>query len=392
MASHINQIRHAISAFLPEMVALRHFIHQQPELGFHEVKTSALISKHLKKWGYEVAEGIAGTGIIASMRHGDGDKILAIRADIDALPIIEKSGLDYASKNAGIMHACGHDGHTTMLLTAARYLSENKKFSGTVRLIFQPAEEGLGGAKTMVNEGLFSKFPCDAIFAAHNVPGLALGKFCFIPAIATAHSDRVRIIIHGRSGHGAQPQKAIDPIMIGSAIVSGLQSIVSRNIAPDQAGVITVGSFLAGEAFNIIPECAELRLTVRSYDDDTRQLLQNRINQLVQGYAAAYGATIDIDYKQVTPAVYNDEKLTQFAHKIAKDNFGSKAIVTQSHPFSFSEDFAYMLEQCTGCYFFIGNGDSANLHNDHYNFNDALIEIGASFWVNLVEGFLSKKT
>ncbi|WP_182419740.1 M20 aminoacylase family protein [Bartonella sp. HY038] len=370
------------------MIKLRHQLHQLPELGFHETQTSKTVAEKLKSWGYDVVEGIAGTGIVATLQQGTGKKILAIRADMDALPIVENTDLAYASKNDGVMHACGHDGHTTTLLTAARCISERKDFSGTVRLIFQPAEEGLGGAKKMIEEGLFTKFPCDAVFGYHNVPGIALGQFCFIPAIATAGSDRVRITIHGRSGHGAQPQKAIDPILIGSAIVSGLQSIISRNIAPNDAAVITVGSFIAGDAFNIIPETAELRLTVRSYDANIRALLETRIKELVQGYGAAYGATIDVEYRAVTPSVYNDEKLTQLAQRVAVKNFGPEKLFRQNEPFSFSEDFAYMLEQCPGCYLFIGNGNSANLHNDHYNFNDEIIEVGASFWVHLVEEFL----
>ncbi|UXN04810.1 M20 aminoacylase family protein [Bartonella sp. HY406] len=370
------------------MIKLRHHLHQLPELGFYETQTSKTVAEKLKSWGYDVVEGIAGTGIVATLQQGTGKKILAIRADMDALPIVENTDLAYASKNDGVMHACGHDGHTTTLLTAARCISERKDFSGTVRLIFQPAEEGLGGAKKMIEEGLFTKFPCDAVFGYHNVPGIALGQFCFIPAIATAGSDRVRITIHGRSGHGAQPQKAIDPILIGSAIVSGLQSIISRNIAPNDAAVITVGSFIAGDAFNIIPETAELRLTVRSYDANIRALLETRIKELVQGYGAAYGATIDVEYRAVTPSVYNDEKLTQLAQKVAVKNFGPEKLFQQNEPFSFSEDFAYMLEQCPGCYLFIGNGNSANLHNDHYNFNDEIIEVGASFWVHLVEEFL----
>ncbi len=388
MASHVDNIRQHISNFLPEMIKLRHQLHQLPELGFHETQTSKTVAEKLKSWGYDVVEGIAGTGIVATLQQGTGKKILAIRADMDALPIVENTDLAYASKNDGVMHACGHDGHTTTLLTAARCISERKDFSGTVRLIFQPAEEGLGGAKKMIEEGLFTKFPCDAVFGYHNVPGIALGQFCFIPAIATAGSDRVRITIHGRSGHGAQPQKAIDPILIGSAIVSGLQSIISRNIAPNDAAVITVGSFIAGDAFNIIPETAELRLTVRSYDANIRALLETRIKELVQGYGAAYGATIDVEYRAVTPSVYNDEKLTQLAQRVAVKNFGPEKLFRQNEPFSFSEDFAYMLEQCPGCYLFIGNGNSANLHNDHYNFNDEIIEVGASFWVHLVEEFL----
>lgn len=388
MIENSKTVADSINAYLPEMLELRHKIHANPETGFEEAATSALVAKLLKSWGYNVVTGIAGTGVVATLKLGNGKKQLGLRADMDALPVCEHTGLSYASKNDGKMHACGHDGHTSTLLTAARYLAQTKQFSGTLNLIFQPAEEGLGGARRMVEEGIFDKFPCDAIFGYHNVPKIPEGKFCFISGAATAASDRARIVIKGKSGHGAQPETAVDPIVIGAAIVTSLQTIVSRNVAPLKPAVVTVASFHAGEAYNIIPATAELKLTIRSYDEETRRLLEKRVKEIAEYQAHVFGGQCEIDYFRLNPACKNDHDLTDFARKVAKDAFGSEAIEDRIEPFTFSEDFSYMLQERPGCYLFIGNGNTANLHSDHYNFNDDLLLRASTYWVRLVETYL----
>ncbi|MDI9663090.1 M20 aminoacylase family protein [Acinetobacter baumannii] len=378
-----------IQPSLPEMIEIRHEIHRYPELGFQEHHTSQLVARKLKSWGYEVVTNIAGTGVVASLRVGDNKKVIGLRADMDALPIQEHASHAYSSQQGGVMHACGHDGHTTTLLAAAKYLAETQNFSGTVRLIFQPAEEGLGGAKRMVEEHVFEKFPCDVIYGYHNVPGLPLGKLCFLSGIATAASDRARIVIKGRSGHGAKPHTAVDPIITGASIVNAFQTIISRNIDPLESGIITIGSFTSGDAYNIIPETAELRLSIRSYTLEVREILEQRIKDIAVQQAQAFGAEVEIEYWHNNPPVINDPSATEFACQVAENLFGKDQIVERKQPFSFSEDFSFMQQACKGCYFFIGNGDSPDLHNDHYDFNDSNLLTGASFWVALVEQYLS---
>lgn len=388
MTKNSTAITKAIEVFLPEMRTLRHQIHSNPETGFEEKTTSTIVAKLLREWGYDVTSGVAGTGVVATLENGTGKKKLGLRADMDALPVQEQTGLSYASRICGKMHACGHDGHIATLLTAARYLARTKNFSGTLNLIFQPAEEGLGGAKRMVEEGVFDKFPCDAIFGYHNVPGIREGKFCFIPGAATAASDRAKIIVKGKSGHGAQPETAVDPIVVGAAIVNALQTIISRNIAPMKSAVITVGSFHAGDAYNTIPASAELKLTIRSYDEETRSLLEKRIKEVAEYQAGVFGAKCEITYFRLNPACQNDPSLTAFARNVAEKTFGADAIEDHPLPFSFSEDFAYMLQEKPGCYLFVGNGNTANLHSDHYNFNDELLLKAGTYWIKLVEAYL----
>lgn len=383
-----KKINAQILPFLPEMVAIRHQLHTSPELGFEEEQTSRLVAEKLAGWGFEVTK-IAGTGLVGTLRCGKGRRTIGLRADMDALPVYEETNLPYASKSSGRMHACGHDGHTTTLLAAARYLANTKNFNGTVHVIFQPAEEGLGGAHKMVEEGLFERFPCDAVYGFHNVPGIPSGQFLFMPDAVTAASDKARIIVRGKSGHGAQPQNAVDPIVVGAAIVSSIQTIISRNIDPQEAGVVTIGAFLSGEAFNIIPNEAELRLTARSYAPELRDFIEQRLRDIVRHQAAVFGAEAELDYERITPACRNDAAMTEFAQHVATDTFGKAALAAPRKPFTFGDDFAFMLEKCPGSYFFIGNGDSADLHNSRYDFNDELIGIGASFWGALVEKFLA---
>jgi hippurate hydrolase len=377
-----------------EFVALRRDIHQNPELGFNEHRTSELVAQKLATWGYEVERGLGGTGVVGQLRRGDGKARLGIRADMDALPIEEQSGKSYSSGNHGIMHACGHDGHTAMLLAAAKYLAEEGKFCGTLNLIFQPAEEGLGGATRMLDDGLFEKYPCDAVFAAHNAPGLPQGYLAFRTGPTMASSDRVMVTLSGVGGHGAMPHKAIDPIVAGASIVMALQTIVSRNVDPALVAVVTVGMFHGGTACNVIPDSVTMELTVRALDPDVRNTLESRITALIRSQAESFGVKADIDYKRGYAVLVNSPAETDFARGVALDLLGPEKVILHGPPVSGSEDFAFMLEKCPGCYLFIGNGfgeagSICEVHNPHYDFNDANVAIGSAYWVGLAEKFLS---
>ncbi|HAH1079161.1 TPA: amidohydrolase [Escherichia coli] len=315
-------IEHYIRGFEEELREIRHQIHENPELGLQEFKTSALVAEKLRQWGYEVEQGLATTGVVATLKVGDGEKSIGLRADMDALPIYENSGKPWASKHPGLMHACGHDGHTTILLGAARYFAETRRFNGTLRLIFQPAEEMINGGEIMVKEGLFDRFPCDVIFGMHNMPGLPVGKFFFQPGALMASMDQFHITVRGCGGHGAIPHKAIDPVLVAAHITTALQSIVSRNVDPLEAAVITVGSIVAGEAANVIPDSAEMKISVRSLSRDTRQLLLTRIPALAQAQAASFGATAEVTHVNGTPVLVNDEEMARFAWQVACKTFG----------------------------------------------------------------------
>lgn len=379
----------------PDMVVLRQRLHADPELGFEEFNTSALVAELLASWGYEVTRGLGGTGVVGTMRCGPGGSRLGLRADMDALPIEEKTGLPYASRNPGKMHACGHDGHTAMLLTAARHLAQTRQFSGTLNLIFQPAEEGLGGAKSMMADGLFERFPCDAVFAMHNVPGFPAGKFGFRSGAFMASSDTAIITVQGKGGHGGIPSLAIDPVVVGASIVMALQTIVARNVDAADSAVVSVGAFLAGNAPNVIPGSAELRLTIRSHRPSVRDLLQRRISELAQAQAASFGASVTVDYQRQYPVLVNHEKETAYARGIALSWLGPEGLIEDLPPQAGAEDFAYVLEQQAGCYLIMGNGDAASdaahacmIHNAGYDFNDACLPVGAAYWVRLTEDFL----
>jgi hippurate hydrolase len=333
--------------------------------------------------------------LVGQIKKGTGSKSIGIRADMDALPIDEATGLPYASCNVGIMHACGHDGHTAMLLAAAKHIAQKGHFSGTVNLIFQPAEEGLGGAKKMMEDGLFKQFPCNAIFAMHNMPGQPQGHLVLRDGSAMASSDNVTITLHGKGGHGAMPHMAVDPVVAGSAIVMGLQSIVARNVDPQQMAIITVGAFNAGVANNVIPQTATLRLSVRSLDRDVRILLEKRITELVHAQAQSYGVTAEIDYQRGYPVLVNHLQETDFARAVAEELVGPDKVVRQGRALNGSEDFAFMLEEVPGSYLLIGNGDGTGdghgacmVHNPGYDFNDKNVAIGSAFWSLLVERFL----
>jgi hippurate hydrolase len=374
-----------------EMIALRHSIHAHPELAYEEVATGNLVAQRLQEWGYSVHRGMGQTGVVGQLKLGNGTRRLGLRADMDALPIHETTGLPYASKLPGKMHACGHDGHTAMLLAAARHLAREKSFDGTLNLIFQPAEEGLAGAKKMLDDGLFEQFPCDAVFAMHNMPGFPTGKLGFLPGSFMASSDTVIIKVIGRGGHGAVPHKAVDPVVVCAQIVLALQSIVSRNIAPLDMSIITVGAIHAGEAPNVIPETAEMRLSVRALRPEVRDHLQQRITEVATGQAAVFGARAEVDYQRRYPVLVNDAAMTALARQVALDWLGEDGLIRDMQPLTGSEDFAFLLERCAGSYLIIGNGDGEGgcmVHNPGYDFNDACLATGAAYWVKLAQTFL----
>ncbi|MBY4800414.1 M20 aminoacylase family protein [Burkholderia cepacia] len=377
------------------MIALRRRLHAHPELGFEEHATSELVAGFLTTWGYRVTRGLGGTGVVGTLTRGAG-KRLGLRADMDALPIREATGLPHASRCDGVMHACGHDGHTAMLLAAARCLAERARFTGTLNLIFQPAEEGLGGAKRMIDDGLFEQFPCDAVFAMHNVPGLPAGVLGFCDGPAMASADEVRVRVTGRGGHGAAPHTTIDPVVVCASIVMALQTVVSRNVNPQDLAIVTAGSIHAGTASNVIPPHAELALSVRALSPDVRALLERRIREIVHGQAASYGATAEIDYRHDYPVLVNHAAETAFARDVAREWGGDGALIPQLRPIAASEDFAFMLNACPGSYLSIGNGDGngdggagCGLHHPGYDFNDACLATGASYWIALAERYLA---
>ena len=383
--------RATLTNAMPELVALRRDLHAHPELGLEEVRTSDLIARELTALGYQVTRGLAKTGLVATLSQGSSGRSVGVRADIDALPILEETGLPYASTTPGLMHACGHDGHTAMLIGAARAIAERRNFDGTVHLIFQPAEENFGGAKIMVEEGLFDRFPCDAVFALHNDPDVPFGTFVFRDGPIMAAVDECRITVHGRGGHGAEPQATADPILAGASIVMALQSIVARNIHPMDPSVITVGAFHAGAASNVIPERAELVVGIRSFDACVRDELERRIRLIAEGQAASYGMSATVDYQRSYDATINHAAETDFLRALATRFAGADKVREMARPSMGSEDFAYMLKERPGSYFFLGGRVSEAdrpLHHPGYNFNDDLLPIGAAFWTELVETYL----
>ena len=381
-----------IAALKDEMIAIRHQIHSNPELSFEEEQTSNLVASLLEQYGYQVTRGIAKTGVVGQLKNGDGPSI-GLRADMDALPIHEATNLSYASQNHGKMHACGHDGHTATLLTAARYLAENRDlFKGTINVIFQPAEEGYAGAEKMVQEGLFEKFPCDAIFGFHNWPGFEAGHFGFHAGPSMASADTVKITIEGKGGHGAMPHLSVDPVVVASSIVMALQTIVARNVNPLETTIITAGTIHAGSASNIIPNEAHMELTVRNLNPDVQDIVEQRIKDTVEYQAKSYGAIAKAEYIRDYPLLINSEKETAFAEKVGREFLGDDYIINDFKPITASEDFAFMLQKVPGCYVFVGNGldgaQGCSLHNAHYDFNDEILPVVASYWVKLVEAYL----
>ena len=375
------------------LTQIRHQLHRHPELSFKEVATAELVALRLGEWGYEVTRNIGGHGVVGRLRQGEGTRSVSLRADMDALPILEENSSAHASKNAGVMHACGHDGHTTMLLGAARQLARTRNFSGTVNLVFQPAEEAGrdSGAQCMIADGLFERFPCDAIFGLHNHPGYPVGTFMFGSGPFMSASDRVFITVKGRGGHAARPHLTVDPILIAGSLVMALQSVVSRNIDPTQTAILTIGSLNAGMASNVIPESASMGLSVRSFSAEVRDRLQERITDLVTQHVHGYGGSVEINYERGCPVLVNSVAETAFALQVASELVGAEHTVSPFGPVTGSEDFAYYLQHRPGCFLRLGNGeDSAMVHNARYDFNDQNLTLGAAYWTRLAERFLAQ--
>ena len=373
-----------------DLIETRHHLHAHPELSFEEIETARVVADKLEGWGYEVARNVGGHGVVARLKVGSGSKSVAIRADMDALPITEETGLAYASTVPGRMHACGHDGHTTMLLGAAEYLARTRRFDGTVNLIFQPAEEaGVGsGAQAMIADGLFERFPCDAIFGLHNHPGAPAGSFLTRSGPMMAASDTVTIRVLGKGGHASRPHLTVDPIVVAASIVMSLQTVVARSVDPTDTAVVTVGTIHGGTVTNVIPETAELGLSVRSFLPGTRLLLERRIRDIVTSIAAAHGAGVEIDYEHGYPVVTNSEAETAFATEVVKELVGDESVAI-CPMIPGSEDFAYFLEHKPGCFLRLGNGkNSPILHSAAYDFADDSLVPGAAMWARLAERYL----
>lgn len=364
-------------------------MHRNPELSMQESRTAEYIAEQLRSFGaYEVETGVGRHGIVATLKAGEGDKAIGLRADFDALPIQERDGLPYKSTVQGVAHVCGHDGHTTMLLGAARYLARTRNFNGTVRLIFQPGEETMEGAPAMIRDGLFERFPVDAVFGMHNIPGLDAGKFYFHPGEMMAAVDNWEVEITGKGGHGGMPELAIDPVVAGSSIVMALQSIVSRNVAPAHRAVVTIGAFLAGNAGNVVAGNAILRLSARTTTPEDREMVLGNIRRIVAHQAEAFGCTWEIREGVPGAVLVNDADETEKAAGIARAAFGEDKVILPGPAALASEDFAFMLQEKKGTYCFLGGGPGKMVHNPEYQFNQDILPVGAAYWVALTEGYL----
>src|SRR5271165_6314266 len=387
-----NPLEH-IRTFHTELTAIRHDIHSHPELGLEEHRTAELVAKKLAELGIEVHRGVGGTGVVGVLRAGDGTKTIGLRADMDALPIEEETNLAYSSRHHGRMHACGHDGHTTMLLGAARYLAETCSFNGTVHLIFQPGEEGVGGALAMLNDGLLERFPCDAVYGLHNRPGMAVGKYAICPpGPAMAGGAFFDIAVTGKGAHGARPDEGIDSTLVACHIGTALQSIVARNISAWDNAVLSVTRVLAGNAYNVIPETATLGGTVRAMRRETLAKVEAAMRRVTTATAAAFGATASLDFRLIFAPLVNHAGHTEAIADAAAELVGEAHVDRAKQPAMASEDFAFMLERVPGAYINIGNGeDSAPVHNAHYNFNDAAIPYGSAVLARLVERSLPRE-
>ena len=381
-------INNRVAAMQDEITAWRRDIHANPELLYDVHRTAASVAEKLKAFGCdEVVTGIGRTGVVGVI-HGKGSgprKVIGLRADMDALPMEEETNLPYRSTNPGKMHACGHDGNTAMLLGAAKYLAETRNFAGSVAVIFQPAEEGGGGGREMVNDGVMDRFKVEEVYGMHNYPGLPVGDFAIRPGPMMASADRLYIDIEGLGGHAARPHVSIDTVLVAAQIINQIQSIVSRNVDPLESAVISITQFHAGTADNIIPQTAKLSGTARTLDPAVRDLVEKRLHEVIEGTAKLYGAKAKLVYKRDYPVTRNHERQTEFAAEIARDVVGKDRVDDQVAPVMGAEDFSYMLEARPGAFIFVGNGDTAGLHHPAYDFNDELIPVGASYWVKLVE-------
>ena len=375
-----------IQAYSDELTALRRDLHAHPEIGFEEVRTSGIVANLLEQFGCEVHRGIGGTGVVGLLKgRSDNGRRIGLRADMDALPIEEETNLPYRSTVPGKMHACGHDGHTTMLVGAARYLAETRDFDGTAVFIFQPAEEGLGGARAMLKDGLFEKFPCDEIYGLHNQPGGKHGQIKLCPGPIMAAADFFDVRIRGRGIHAAQPHRGNDPIIIATGLAQALQSIVSRNADPLKSIVLSITRIAAGSAYNVIPETAHMAGTVRTFDAEVRKLAGIRIRELAAGFAAAYGAEIEVDLQDVFSVLENAPDQAAAATEVAIELLGAENVDPRATPRMGSEDFADMTMRVPGAYVWLGAGPGPGLHNAAYNFEDSIIPIGSAFLARMVE-------
>lgn len=375
-----------ILANADEMVSIRHDLHANPELGFEEFRTSAIVSDYLQALGIEVHQGIGGTGVVGVIEGAEpGPRIVALRADMDALPIEESTGLPYASVNRSVCHACGHDAHTTMLLGAAKYLAASRNFAGTAILIFQPAEEGLGGARAMIADKLFERFPFDEIYALHNAPHLLLGQVSVFAGPVMAGADTFEIKIKGLGSHAAKPERSKDPVIAAVTMAQALQSIISRNIDPQTPAVLSITELHTGSAFNIIPQEAVLRGTIRAFSTELRGFIGARIRDIGAGLANMYGVSVDVEVRDVFTALHNHPEQTRAVENIARALLGSDKVLTTPRPVMSSEDFADMLKTKPGAYFWLGHGGGVPVHNPSYIFNDAALPLGASLLARIVE-------
>lgn len=370
-----------------EVAEWRRYLHERPELLYEVHETAKTVTEKLTAFGCdEVVPGIGRTGVVGVIKgNKPGSKVVGMRADMDALPLDEITGLPYASKVPGKMHACGHDGHTAMLLGAARHLCGTRNFAGTAIVIFQPAEEGGAGAKAMIDDGLMTRFNINEVYGMHNMPGLPVGKFAMRPGPIMAAADRLTIEIEGVGGHAARPHFAVDTVLVGSQIINALQSIVARNVDPLESAVVSITLFQAGHTDNVIPQTALLRGTARSLRANVRDLLERRIVEVAEGVAKLHGANAKVKYSRDYPVVVNNEQAVEFASSVAREIVGEASVDTKTPPVMGGEDFAFMLEERPGAFIFMGNGDSANLHHPAYDFNDSAIPYGASYWVRLIE-------
>lgn len=385
----MNAIVKNLTADLDLMKGWFEHLHRNPELSMQEAKSAQYIADTLRSFcEYEVETGIGEYGIVASLKVGDSDRVIGLRADFDALPIQEDNDLDYCSETPKVAHLCGHDAHTTMLLAAAKYLAEKKNFNGTVRLIFQPAEETMQGAPAMIEDGLFERFPLDAIFGMHNMPGLEKGKLYFTEGDTMAAVDNWEVEITGKGGHGAIPELAIDPIVAASSLVMALQTVVSRNVAPQHSAVVTVGAFQAGHAANVIAHSVILRLSIRTTTPDDRTMVDANVRRLIHQQSESFGCTAEIREGVPGAVLTNDPEATRKAARIAREAFGDENVFEDSIAYLGSEDFAFMLQQVKGTYCFLGNGDSKFVHHPEYVFDQDILPVGAAYWVALTEGYL----
>ena len=394
------QLIESILADAAAITTIRRDIHAHPELCFEEVRTADVIAKALTEWGIPIHRGLGKTGVVGIVKNGTSNRAVGLRADIDALPMTEHNQFAHASTHPGKMHACGHDGHTAMLLAAARHLARHRNFDGTVYLIFQPAEEGGGGAREMMKDGLFEKFPMEAVFGAHNWPGMAVGQFALKSGGVMASSNEFRIVIRGKGSHAALPHNGIDPVPIACQMVQGFQTIITRNRRPVDPGVISVTMIHAGEATNVVPDSCELQGTVRTFTFELLDLIEQRMKAVAEHTCAAFGATCEFEFTRNYPPTINHVKETEFARRVLGTVVGAQNVV-EFEPTMGAEDFSFFLQAKPGCYFMIGNGDGAHregghglgpcmLHNPSYDFNDELIPLGATAWVRMAEEWLAQ--